>query len=280
LKATYSLVLLIISISYSISAQKIDLDQILTQNLLSVGSAEKRVKLKNLTALAKVQYSFGPNHKDVFDGPAVIVAQGSKAAMAFALPFQDYPQEKFSFDGKTLRIGFARPGIRSLFGEFIYNYPFIVKEPLLFGPFRWSVYTEGSASKSESLSYEGTKKIDGREAYVISGSDRSGTGMSIRMYFDKETFHHVKTEYRRTVSAAMGSRQAVPEHISDTRQALIEEFSDFTTENDITLPRTYKVRLVIETGAATREILLVFNLRSIVFNQILDPSTFNIEEIK
>ena len=261
-------------------AQKTEVRQIVEGNLNSIAATERRLQLKNLTSLAKVEYSLGPNHKDVFNGPAVIVAEGTKAALAFALPFQDYPQEKFSYDGSALRIGFARPGVRSLFGEFLHNYGEIVKGGIFGGAFRWTSGNESLASHIAKFSFEGIKKVDGREVFVISTAGRSGSGLSTRLFFEKATYRHLRTEYRRTVTVPMGSRQEVPEHVSDTRQELFEEFSDFKIEEGVTLPRTYKVRLVIETGNATREVLFVFTLRAILFNQDLDITTFNIEAIK
>lgn len=264
----------------SVDAQKIDPNLLVNGSLDTIAPAEKRQQLTNLVAFAGLKYSVGPNHKDVFNGPAVIVTEGTNVAYAFALPFQDSPQEKFSYDGKLLRIGFVRPGIRSLFGEFLHNYSEIVKDRLFGGAYRRVSLVNDRSSPGEKLSFDGTKKLDGRELFVVSSITNSGSGLLVRLYFEKETSRHVRTEFTRVVGAALGTRQQMPEHTGDTRQTLIEEFSDFKTENGVTLPRTYKIRVTIETGGATKEILYVLDIKAIQFNQQLDPSTFNIEVIK
>ncbi len=271
--------ILLVAVSSAL-AQKMDPEQIFQKNLESVASAEKRAALKNLTALAEVKYSVGPNHKEVFNGPAVIVTEGSKMALAFSLPFQDYPQEKFSYDDKALRIGFALPGFRSLLGEFLHTYEEIVKVHSLASPFRRLFLAEDATSRTEKFSFEGVRKLDGREVFVISLAPRAGSGLSTRFYYDKETFRHLRTEFTRTVGATIGTRGEVPEHTSDTRQEMIEEFSDFKTENGVTLPRKYKLSVTVETGQVTRDVLYVFSLKKIFLNQPLDPATFNISELK
>jgi hypothetical protein len=260
--------------------QKIEPEQIIEKNLDSIAPAAKRAGLRNLTILAKLEYSVGPNHKDIFNGPAVFVTEGPKTAAAFALPFQDYPQEKFSFDGRSLKIGFARPGIRSLFGDFLHNYPEIVKDRFFGGAFRWLFDGGDLTAAGEKLIFKGTKKIDGSEVFILSAVGKTGSRLSIHLVYAKDSFRHLRTEYRRTIAAPMSSRQALPEHISDATQTLIEEYSDFQTEDGVTLPRTYKIKVVIETGAATREILFVFSLRKFLYSQNLDPTTFDIEAIK
>ena len=52
------------------------------------------------------------------------------------------------------------------------------------------------ANKKAKLSLEGTKKIDGKENYVLSYSPKGGSDVDINLYFDKETFRHTRTEYK------------------------------------------------------------------------------------
>ena len=87
----------------------------------------------------------------------------------------------------------------------------------------------------------GTKKIDGKEVYAVGYSRKGGSDVDVTMYFDKETFRHVRTEYKRTSSAGIGTSPEQSSGFSETRYKLVEDFGNFKTVNGLTLAQSYKV---------------------------------------
>jgi hypothetical protein len=85
--------------------------------------------------------------------------------------------------------------------------------------------------------------------YVV----RGGSDLSITLFFDAETFQHVRTVYRKVLPAQMG-RAAVgtssgidrvgesSAQQSSTIYEMTEDFSDFKPEGELTLPHTYKLK--------------------------------------
>ncbi len=121
------------------------------------------------------------------------------------LTSNDYPQDRFGYDGKDVNVGYARPGTRSLLASFIYSYKELLKEGLLGGSLTSSWALTNTANKNPKVSYEGTKKIDGKDTLVLSYSPKKGSDLNIKMYFDKENFHHLRTEYNRVFASKQGT---------------------------------------------------------------------------
>jgi hypothetical protein len=96
------------------------------------------------------------------------------------------------------------------------------------------------------------------------------------MYFDKETFRHVRTEYSRTSSASMGRTIDESARNSETRLKVIEDFSDFKEFAELTLPTKYRIHYSITGQNGTTEIEWVSNISEFAVNQKLDAGTFAI----
>ena len=61
--------------------------------------------------------------------------------------------------------------------------------------------------------------------------------MTIRLYFDPETHHHVMTVYTESRAATIAQYCIQNAHQQGLHFSLVEErFSDFQTDNGITLP--------------------------------------------
>jgi hypothetical protein len=118
------------------------------------------------------------------------------------------------------------------------------------------------------------------------------------LYFDAETFQHVRTEYRQVVAAQMGASSpsmgskptasdrsgggstgidAPKEQLRDLHYNLDEVFSDFKQEGKLTLPHSYKIKLRLEkrTGP-TYEADWEIVLSKFAFNQPLEAGWFDV----
>ena len=99
--------------------------------------------------------------------------------------------------------------------------------------------------------------------------------MDIKLYFDKDTFQHIRTEYKRISSAGIGTTPGQSSQINETRVSLTESFSNFKAENGLTLPHEYRLFYSSLGQNGTNEIEWISNLTEFAFNQNLSPGTFD-----
>src|SRR4029078_7883379 len=110
--------------------------------------------------------------------------------------------------------------------------------------------------------------------YALGYSPKGGGDITVTMYFDKDTFRHVRTEYKRTSSAAIGLRPEQSSGFSESRLKVTEDFTDFKAEKGLMLPHTYKLVYSISGQNGTTEIEWNFKLNEFAFNQKHEPKTF------
>jgi hypothetical protein len=123
----------------------------------------------------------------------------------------------------------------------------------------------------------GTKKIDGKPTFEIKYSPRTGSSVQISLFFDQETFRHVRTEYTQVISAGIGANINASGAQRPRRYKMIEDFSDFQKEGGLTLPHTYKITLELDTPGGTFAGDWQLTLTQFNFNQAIPPSTFKIQ---
>lgn len=274
MKKLYLIAFMLVLSSQAIVAQKADVKDVVAKHVASVIAGEKSKKLKNLTAVGEASYIQGSNHQRPWVGKGVVVSEGKNVAIAMTFPLDNYPVDRINSDGKKLVVQFIRPGVRSALGDYLFRNEEIVKEGLFGGVLSTSWLLNFPDEKKGSMSVQGTKKLDGREVNVVEYNTRGGTGLSVRLFFDAETGRHVRTEYRRTISAQMGPTPELSARQSETIEEMTEEFGDFKTENGITLPRSYKVQLAQVYGGNRREFFYNMTFQNFFYDQQLDPSTF------
>ncbi len=268
-------ILLILFPLLSAFAQKLTAEETYTKGIDAVVAPERRAKLKNVTAVGDAVYRQGTNHQRSIPGKSVFVSEADRVAVAMTFQLDNYRTDRLTFDGRKVAIPFIQPGIRSVLGEYLTKNEEIVKEGL-FGGALSTVWLLGEQdSRLKRLSNSGKKKIDGKELLVLSYSTRSGTGLNVRLFFDASTFLHLRTEYKRTISAQMGPTPETSARQSETIEEMWEEFSDHVTENGVTLPRSYKIRIANVRGGNTREFFYEFKFNTFYYDQDLDAQTFS-----
>jgi hypothetical protein len=266
-------------LSMSAYAQKMNAEDIIAKHLDSIGTAEKRSALKSLIAVGEITVqSIAPKNLPA-QGRIVMASAADKNFFGLNLNSIDYPSERFSFDGKKAQVGFVRVGQRSLLGNFVLSNNLLLEESLLGGTLSTSWALMNIANKKAKLSYEGTKKIDGKETYSIGYSIKSGD-IDILLYFDKETFRHVRSEYKRIGSAGIGRTPEQSSGYSETRIKLTEDFSDFKEVGGLILPHVYRITYSTTGQNGTNEIQWGSKLTEFAFNQALADSSFNVESVK
>lgn len=273
----FRLILLIAIVSTPIFAQKLKAEDVLAKHLDSIGTTENRAALKNMIVVGDAVVTYISQKNLPANGRVVIASAKEKMFFGMSLNAADYPLEKFIYNGKNTSVAFVRPGTRTVLGNFVLSNEDVLQESILGGTLTTSWALMNLADNKAKLSFDGTKKIDGKETFVLGYSPKGGGDIKISLYFDKETFRHVRTEYKRTASAVIGQRPEQSSQFSETRLKVTENFSDFKAEKDMTLPHTYSLNYTINGQNGTTEIEWKFNLSEFAFNQKMDDNTFNPE---
>lgn len=257
-------------------SQKMNAEDILVNHLASIGTAEMRAKNTSRTIVGDAKINYVTPKDIAGTGKIVIASQGEKLFWGTNINIVNYPQERFSFDGKDVKVSYIKNVKVSFLGDFVQVNEFIVDESLLGGSLSTSWALLDMAKNKARISYDGTKKFDGKETYVLKYSPNKGD-LGIKMYFDKETFRHVRTEYKRDFPVLMGrvSTQSVSQRKSYLK--VVETFDNFKEEEGLTLPHKYTFTYSFIGQNDTTEIGWVFDLNTFFFNDKLDDKTFDVE---
>jgi hypothetical protein len=260
--------------------EKLKPEEVVAKHLESIGTAEARQAVRNLVASGTVVFSIRSGGKGQTGGASLIASEGEMNL--FKMVFQSsptYPHELFSYDGKNFGAMHIRAGARSPLGEFFMSHDTIFKQGLLGGALSTAWPLLNLSNKNPKLDYEGTKKIGDRQTHELRYTPRKGSDMKIKLFFDAETFQHVRTEYEHTLAAALGGRISTggaSTGKNEIRYKLVEDFSDFKKEGNLMLPHTYKLALSVQGPIITLQDW-VFELTQFAFNQRLNPKDFTPE---
>jgi hypothetical protein len=258
-------------------AQKLKADEIIAKHLEAIGGTETLQSISSRVSTGSVVVTFREPGTGQLGGRVVLASEGPKHMMAMAFDnATNYPHERIGFDGKDVSGGYVHPGSRSSLGDFLLTNQAILKQGLWGGELSqsWLLLNPNRKVKVET---GGMKKIGDRQAYQLNCYP-SGSDLKISMYFDAETFHHLRTEYERSVIAQMGGTPETSANQSETRYKLVEEFSDFKKEGGLTLPHFYKINLEITTGrAGAVKAQWDLTISDIQFNQKIQPGSFDVD---
>jgi hypothetical protein len=167
-----------------------------------------------------------------------------------------------------------RPNMRSPLSNFFLSHDTIFKEGLIGGVLSTAWPLLHLEERRAKLSYTGAGEVSGRPAHKLRYAPRKGSDLKVTLFFDAETFRHVRTEYERTVPAPIGATPGQSASQRETRYRLVEDFSDFKTEGGLTLPRAYTVGFTVFSTGTPIEVVWKFNLTRVGLDQPIDPRVF------
>ena len=227
-------------------------DAIISKHLDSIGSADARAAAVSRVSQGKVVFAEIIQHSLRIEGAATMLSQQRKHKCEFQFANPQYPGEQFVFDGNRELVAMVDQASRSRLGNFLFSQEEVLREGLFGGVLSTAWPLLNTSNTNPALKYGGLKKINGQQLYEISyvPKKRSESGdLSIRLYFDPETYHHVLTIY--TVTTLHGSQT-----ISDPNQTTViveERFGDFQPVDGLTLPRHWDIRYRVEPQNSAQE---------------------------
>jgi hypothetical protein len=156
-----------------------------------------------------------------------------------------YEGEGWETDGTDVQIAFAQPrtSSRSAVGIFLWMNKVIVGEGLLGGVLnaRWPLLD--LQARGAKITYDGLKKLQGRELHRLRYRARSRQGpLDVLIFLEPSTSRHVATVYTSSQAQGMGARPETSSREEDLVFRLEEGFSDFERFGSATLPRTWTLR--------------------------------------
>lgn len=276
------LLLSIVALSPSVGAegrQKMRAEEIIAKHAESIGSAETLSSISSRIILGNAVATFREPGTGQVGGRAVLASEGDKSMLALVFDNTNYPHEKVGYDGDDVTASYVRPGVRSTLGDFLLTHRSILKQGLLGGVLSSSWPFLDGADARAKLDASGPKKMDGRRVYEIKYLPKGGSDVRISLFFDAETFRHVRTEYTRVISAPQGLTPADSARQRESRYKMVEEFSDFKRESGIMLPHTYRIKLDLDTLTGSFVAEWNLNLTQFSFNQKIEPGSFKMSGV-
>lgn len=258
-------------------ADKMRAEDVVAKHLEAVGGAEARAAVKNRVILGTVVVAFRTPSAGQAPGRAVLASEGEKNLIGMVFEEVNYPQDKVGFDGKDVSVSYVRPGRRSALGDFLLMHNSVVKQGLVGGVLSSAWPLSDSAQTKAKLEYGGTKKVGERTCHVVKYLPRGGSDLNITLFFDAETFHHLRTEYTRTLAAQMGASPDASARQRESRYRMVEDYTDFRKEGALTLPHGYKIALEFTLPGGSYKADWEMILAEFSYNQTIDPDSFDVD---
>lgn len=227
-------------------AEKLSVEELIQKHLANVLGEE------GIETLAAPRSITGISAMKILDGGTGLVKGSAEFrvapdAVALFLKFesQGYPQDGFRLrpDGTVLPIEVS-PGSSGFLAGFIDGYRHVARSGLFGSVLSAAWPFTKSQSQWGKLSYKGVKKVDQARLHLVEWEFEAG--MKSDLYFEQETFRHVRTVHR------------IP---PDRGNAfLTEEFENFQRVGGVELPALW--RMTVE-WRGNRRILYEIGLRDI-----------------
>jgi hypothetical protein len=278
MKKIFLLAAIIVMLGAMTFAQdKMTADDVVAKHLASIGKPEDIAAAKTLIFNGDAALSSALNSSQVLQGQSQFGSQGNMMVWAAVFNSNDHPYDKIAFDGKNQTIALPN-GKATVLTSFFKAQSAMTKYGIFGGVLStgWGLYdTKGRKIK---LDFGGLVKIEGKELYKLKFSP--GNDFRVALYFETDTFHHVMTEYEYSIEAGMNSSD--PTQASQSKRSnfkMVEKFSDFKTEKNLTYPRDYLIQLDAidsNSGKGTKSLFWHMTYREVFFNEPFQEGTFKV----
>ncbi|HEX5733281.1 MAG TPA: hypothetical protein VF131_10645 [Blastocatellia bacterium] len=258
--------------------EKMKPEEVVAKHLEAVGTQEARSLANQRVITGTAVVTFRQGGKGQLQGDARLVSEGEKSLISMTFSSIDYPHEKLGFDGTKLTVSQVRPGVRTILGRYLLTNEWVFKEGLMGGALSSAWPLANLAAKNAKLQHDGIKKVNNRQLHQLKYSPKKGSSLKVNLFFDPETFQHVRTHYQQTLDPNVAaSRPGDSVGQEETRVNIIEEFSDFKAESGLNLPHTYKLTLEIIGPSGSVLYDWVLSFQRFAFTEPVDAKEFNVD---
>jgi hypothetical protein len=284
----------------ALAKDELNPEQVVAAHLKSIGSPEALAALKTLAFVGGTSVDFIQGMYGRMNGTSMLVSDGEKLGIVLKYDDVNYRGEYLAFDGKDVSVGYIDPLQRSPLADFIFRNNGIMKEGLLGGVLSRGWPLLNLKEKQVDLKYRETT-IDGRPLHEIEYRPKNSLrDVKIKLYFDLETYRHVRTEYRIRIrddmSASPGGGatrtgrfqapdqnnsglnstgfEALQGGLPDSIYVLVEKFDDFKKVGAMTLPHSYTIDYSVEGQGHTFLGKWTLTAKQWVFNRTYDERIF------
>lgn len=256
--------------------QKLAPAEVIAKHLESIGPAESRARVRGMKIKGTCLLTVRQGGRGQVEGQTIMASQGDRNMINMTFDTPAYPQESLKFDGKNFTASQFRPGTRTSLAQFFLTNDVLFKEGIIGGILSASWPLLNLQDKNPKLEYAGLKKVGGKQMHALKYIPRKGSDLKITLFFDAETFQHLRTEYERTIYTTdqqrIGGTSGLPapssQRSSNARINAFEEFSDFRSEGGLNLPHTYKFELSIQSEVRPALVDWTFNLTDFNFSDV------------
>jgi hypothetical protein len=261
----------------SLSAtDKMTPQELVARHLESIGTATARASVTSRVIAGNSLVIFRTPPPGQATGRAVLASEGLKTLIGMSFPSPVYPREQLGFNGNSFMAAYVTPGVRSVLGTFLMTHTLVFKQGLMGGTLSTAWPLLDLAARNPRLEYAGLKTVDNQPLHELRYFARGGSDLRVRLFFGEANFRHVRTEYELVIAAPTGERAYANIEEREIRYKMIEEFSEFKDEGGLTLPHTYKIKLLVDAKSGTFLADWKITLTQFTFNERIDPNSFTI----
>lgn len=278
MKFLVPLALLVLSLYTTSFAQKdkMTIGELVRQHQASIGTPEAIAAAKTRIFVGQGVLTSKLGYNGRLVGPAQFVSAGDKMLLAIIFNNNEYPYEKLAFDGKDM--SFGRPnGKLTRLSDFVKAQTAIVKQGLFGGVLSATWPLLDGASKKAKTELAGTETIDGKSLYKVKVRPSGSGDVTVSLYFEPDTFHHVLTVYQYTVQPHMiSSDSTVNATAKASYYTLTEKFSNFKKVGDLVLPLGYQLDISNQLPESTEQLSWTMEFSQAYYNEPLEASVFKV----
>lgn len=254
-------------------------DELLSRHLDSIGPASARAAVKTRVVQGAATHRLVVGGGGRQYGKTGMVSEGRKLRFMMKFPEDNYTGENIVFNGDAIGMAFSSADQRhSAFSYFLTAQDVIVKDGLLGGALStaWPLLDLGD--RKAKLTVDGLRKVDGQQVYQASYEPSKHAEVRIALYFDAETFRHVKTVYSTSLGNNVGADITKSSKLQPERTTLEERFSDFQAVDGLTLPTHWNLQFTRELPDGTTTISEWDLKEDQIRNNVgLDPRNFEVK---
>jgi hypothetical protein len=279
-------------------------EKLVAEHIKSLGAPEALAKIKSRMLYGGSAVQFIQGMTGGSNGEFLMATDARRVGIVMKYGAVSYPGEYFAYDGDKVTVGYISPGQRSPLADFIFRYNGPIKEGLLGGALSAAWPLLDIQKKQPTLKCK-EATIDGKKLYELEYIPKKGFGdVKVKLYFDPENFHHVRTEYtvrvkndasalpsvtsgatpedrtqNQNVISPRAPKATAMDNQPDSIYKLVERFEGYQAVGGITLPFNYYMDYSVE-GSGASFIARWSNKSNGTFtnNGEIDPSFFQAQK--